>query len=448
MRLPEYVAEGIARLEKNGFEAYVVGGAVRDEMLGKKPLDYDLCTNAQPDDISRVFSGFTLVKPGARFGTVRVVMGANTLDITTYRSDGEYSDRRRPDTVRFCGSLKEDLSRRDFTVNAIAYNPKAGYVDYFGGQADLQAKVIRCVGDPTERFSQDALRILRAVRFAARLGFTVDARTELAALELRGTLKKLSAERLRDELSGFIVCKNAGVLLLRYRQIFFEIIPELEPCDGFNQHNPNHNFDILGHIAETVNRAPGELTVRLAALLHDVGKPQCFTLDHGRGRFFEHMEVSAQMSREILTRLRYPGKLIDTVAMLVENHDKPYNNTPQSARSWLNRMGSKNLFLLMKLRRADILAHDPSYHNRLYRLAGFKRAVAEALRRGDVYSLSRLAVGGQDINRELGIKPGSHTGDILNYLLQRVIEGDAQNNRRELLALAREYYNRKGSETR
>lgn len=448
MKLPDYVAEGIGRLEKNGFEAYVVGGAVRDELLGKKPLDYDLCTNARTDDISRIFSDFTLVKPGARFGTVRVVTGGGMLDITTYRCDGEYSDGRRPDTVRFCDSLKEDLSRRDFTINAIAYNPRMGYVDYFGGQADLQAEVIRCVGDPAERFAQDALRILRAVRFAARLGFTIEARTELAARELRGTLRKLSAERVRDELSGFIVCKNAGVFLLRYREIFFEIIPELEPCDGFNQHNPNHNHDVLGHIAETINRASNELTVRLAALLHDIGKPECFTLDNGRGRFFGHMEVSAKMAREILARLKYPGKIIDTVVILVENHDKPYNNTPPSARSWLNKVGSKNLFLLMKLKRADILAHDPSYHNRLYRLAGFKRAVTETLRRGDVYSLSRLAVNGQDINRELNLAPGSQTGDILYYLLQRVIDGDAQNNRRELLALAREYYNREGNETK
>lgn len=446
MKLPDYVAKGIGRLEKNGFEAYVVGGAVRDELLGKKPMDYDLCTNAGTDEISNIFSDFTLVKPGARYGTVRIVMGANMLDITTYRCDGEYSDGRRPDTVRFCGSLKEDLARRDFTINAIAYNPKEGYVDYFGGQVDLQAKVIRCVGDAAQRFSQDALRILRALRFAARLGFTIEANTELAARELRGTLHRLSAERVRDELSGFIVCKNAGVLLLRYKEIFFEIIPELEPCDGFNQHNPNHNHDVLGHIAETINRASNELTVRLAALLHDVGKPECFTLDNGRGRFFGHMELSANMARDILTRLKYPTKIVDAVVILVENHDKPYNSTPQSARTWLSKMGSKNLFLLIKLKRADVLAHDPSYHNRLYRVAGFKRAVTDALRRGDVYSLSRLAVNGQDINRELGLEPGSYTGEILRHLLQLVIDGQAQNNKRELLALAHEYH-RKGNET-
>lgn len=446
MKLPDYVADGIRRLEQNGFEAYVVGGAVRDELLGKRPLDYDLCTDAHTEDISKIFADFTLVKPGARFGTVRVVAGSHMLDITTYRSDGEYSDGRRPDTVRFCGSLKEDLARRDFTINAIAYNPREGYVDHFGGQADLQSKVIRCVGDPVERFSQDALRILRALRFAARLGFTIEAKTELAARELRGTIRRLSAERVRDELSGFIVCKNAGTLLLRYREIFFEVIPELEPCDGFNQHNPNHNFDVLGHMAETVNRASNELTVRLAALLHDVGKPECFTLDNGRGRFYGHMEVSARMSNDILTRLKYPKKIVDTVVILVENHDKPYNSTPQSARAWLNRVGSKNLFLLLKLKRADTLAHDPCYHNRLYRVAGFKRAVTETLRRGDVYSLSKLAVNGQDINRELGLKPGEHTGEILHYLLQLVIDGEAQNNRRELLALAKEY-DSKGSTT-
>ncbi len=439
LKLPAYVEQAIARLEKSGYSAYVVGGAVRDNILGKTPKDYDLCTDATADQMTDIFAEFPLVKTGAGFGTVRVVMGQHMLDITTFRADGDYSDARHPDTVTFGNSLKEDLARRDFTINAIAYNPKEGYIDYFGGQADLQARVVRCVGDPKERFQQDALRILRAIRFAARLDFAIDAKTELAALDVRHSLRKLSAERVRDELSAFIVCKDAGVLLLRYRSIFFEIIPELAACDGFGQHNPNHNHDVLGHIAETINRADNELALRLAALLHDIGKPQCFTLEGGRGRFFGHMEVSAKMARDILARLRYPTKLIDTVCVLVENHDKPYQGTPHSARQWLGRLGSKNLFLLIKLRKADCLAHDPSYHNRLLRIAGFKRAVTAVLQRGDCYSLTKLAVNGNDVNRVLGISAGSETGAVLQYLLERVMVDQMCNNKKTLLAMAKDY---------
>ena len=444
MKLPAYVLRAIDRLEKNGFEAYVVGGAVRDELLGRRPHDYDICTDALVEQMTEIFSDFTLVKSGARFGTLRVIINSNSLEITTYRSDGDYLDHRRPGSVEFGKSLKEDLARRDFTINAIAYNPKTGYVDYNNGQADLQSRVVRCVGEPSKRFSEDALRILRAVRFAAKLEFTVDARTEIAALDNKELLKNLSAERVRDELSGFIVCKNAGVLLLRYRELFFQIIPELAPCDGFDQHNPNHNHDVLGHIAETVNRIGPELVLRLAALLHDIGKPPCFTMDNGRGRFFGHMEVSAEMARGIMTRLHYSAKLIDTVCILVENHDKPYYNTPQSARRWLNRMGSKNVLYLVKLKKADCLAHDPSYHNRLYRIASFRRAVTEALQRNDCYSLSRLAVGGRDINSALGLEPGRYTGEILEHLLNLIIEGEADNNKQELMALAKEYNEKEG----
>jgi len=445
LKLPDFVQLAISRLEKSGHEAYVVGGAVRDDLLGKRPTDYDLCTDATPEQLSNIFNDFTLVKTGAKFGTVRVVMGINVIEITTYRGDGEYSDSRRPDSVVFGGSLKDDVARRDFTINAIAYNPKVGYVDNCGGMADLQAEVIRCVGDPEERFGQDALRILRAIRFAAQLGFTLDPETALAAIKLKHSLKELSAERVRDELSKFIVCEDAGVLLLRYREIFFEIIPELKPCDGFNQHNPNHNFDVLGHIAETVNRSGGDLVLRLAALLHDVGKPECFTLSGGRGRFFGHMEASAQIAREILVRLRYPARLTDTVCKLVEFHDKPYVSNTVSARQWLNQMGSKNVFLVIKLKKADCLAHDPCYHNRMFRIAGFKRAVTAALRRGDCYSLSRLAINGREIDDELGIAPSKYTGEVLNYLLKLVIEGKIYNNKKELIASAKEYHSSKNN---
>jgi tRNA nucleotidyltransferase (CCA-adding enzyme) len=417
----------------------VVGGAVRDELLGLPPSDYDICTDATVGEIEDVFSNFALTKIGARFGTVCVAAGGASLEITTYRSDGEYLDSRRPESVVFCRSLKEDLARRDFTVNAMAYNPGSGYIDYFGGRRDLRARLIRCVGEPERRFGEDALRIMRALRLAAKLGFSLEDKTGLTMKAMRAGLRRISAERLRDELSGFIISAGSGSLLLRYREIFFEFIPELAPCDGFLQHNPNHDRDVLGHIAETVDRCGGSLTLKLAALLHDVGKPLCFVMERGRGRFPGHMEASAEIARRVLKRLRYPKKLVDDVCALVENHDKPYLGTPESARDWLGRLGRKNLFALIKLKRADCLAHAPCYHDRLRRIAGFRRAVVMALKRRDCYSLARLSVNGRDVNAALGLKPGRYTGEILKYLLRMVIDGKAENRREALLSLAREY---------
>ena len=440
MKLPTYVKFIIDRLEEKGFQAYLVGGAVRDELLLRTPNDYDLCTDALPAQIKEAFSDCKIVSTGEKYGTVTVFVGEHQAEVTTFRCDGDYTDNRRPDTVRFTPNLQDDLARRDFTVNAIARNPRTGYIDPFLGAADLRKKLIRAVGNPETRFSEDALRILRGVRFCAQLGFEFEKETGEAALRMRASLRNLSPERVRDELFRFLMCKNAGAELLKYKDIFFEIIPELRACDGFEQHNPNHSFDVLGHTAETINRSSRNLTVRLAALLHDIGKPECFTQDeNGRGRFWGHMEVSEALTRQILTRLRCPAKLTDTVALLVLNHDKPYAATPASARFWLNRMGRKNIFLLTDLKKADCLAHARSYHNRLFRIYGFKREIQEALARKDCYNLYSLAVKGSDVNRALGLRPGPRTGEVLDYLLGRVIDGTANNDQEELLALAHEY---------
>ncbi len=440
MKLPEYVKFLIDRLEQSGYQAYVVGGAVRDELMNRAPHDYDLCTDARPAEIKRVFSDCGQVLSGEAYGTVRVLVGRQEVEITTFRRDGAYSDARRPDEVAFTPHLGEDLLRRDFTVNAIAYHPRTGYVDPCGGIADIRKRRIRAVGEPQLRFEEDALRILRGVRLCAQLGFSFEGRTEAAASQLRHSLRGLSAERVRDELFRFVMCRNAGGVLLRYKDIFFEIIPALRDCDGFAQHNPNHCYDVLGHTAETLNRAPRNLTVRLAALLHDIGKPRCFTQDEtGRGRFWGHMEIGEEMAREILARLRCPKKLADTVSMLVLNHDKPYAATPASARYWLSRVGRKNIYLLIDLKKADCLAHARSYHDRLFRIYGFKREVQAALARGDCYSLSALAVKGGDVNAALGQRPGPQTGAVLEYLLGRVIDGSVENQKDALLALAKEY---------
>lgn len=436
MTLPVFVTRAISRLEAAGYEAYVVGGAVRDHLMGRRPADFDLCTNATPAEVTALFHDCRPVTVGARYGTVKI-MGNLSIEITTFRSDSVYSDSRHPEMVRFGHSIKEDLARRDFTINAIACHPEKGYIDPFGGQADIQAKLIRCVGDPARRFSEDALRILRAIRFAARFGFAIEPLTWQAALDHRALLSRLSAERLRDELSAFIICPRAGDLLIRFREILFEIIPELKPCNGFQQHSPHHHHDVLGHIAETINHCPPALPIRLAALLHDIGKPLCFTRDErGQGHFPGHMDLSAGIARDFMSRLRYPSRMIETVCLLIANHDRRYQATPAGAREWLGRLGPKQIFVFIKLKRADCLAHAPSYYFHLRKLAQFRREVCAALRRGDCYSLRQLAVGGRDLIRALGFAPGPLIGETLDALLNAVVQGEVVNARAQLLQLA------------
>lgn len=442
MKLPDYVSEMIDRLEENGYSAYVVGGAVRDSLMRRRPLDYDLCTDAEPARIREVFFDRDVFCENERFGTIVVRSGENAAEITTMREDGEYSDARHPDAVRFTKSLKRDLARRDFTVNAMAYNPKSGIYDPFGGRADARARVLRAVGDPRERFSQDALRIMRMARFSAQLGCEPEPQTLEAANELCATLSAISPERVRDELYKLLMCDKPNAAIERYKQIIFAVIPELAACDGFLQYNPNHAYDVFKHTVETVGHTGKNLTLRLAALLHDVGKPLCFTQDEtGRGRFYGHMEAGEELSRGILARLRVPQKTAETISMLVLNHDKPYAATPESARFWLNRVGRKNIFLLIDLKKADCLAHAKSYHNRLGRIYGFRREVQNALARHDCFSLNTLAVNGADVNRALSLSPGPLTGEILDALLSAVIEGRAQNEKSELITLALEYNN-------
>ncbi len=446
VKLPDYVKHAMSALESSGYETYVVGGAVRDLALSRKPSDFDLCTSATPDKIAEIFSGNTLDLTGAEYGTVRVHMSERVVEITTMRADGSYSDGRHPDEVRFCTDIEADLKRRDFTVNAMACKKNGQLVDPFNGQSDIADKLVRTVLDPDKSFSDDALRILRLVRLCATLSFKAQGETFDAALRQKAGIRSLAPERIRDELSRLVMCDGAGSVIYKFREIIFEFIPEFRACEGFDQHNPNHSYDVLEHICKTVDLSERELSVRLAALLHDIGKPECFTIsESGRGRFIGHMEVSARMAREILTRLRYPSKIVETVCVLVENHDKPHEASAVSARRWLNRIGSKNVFLILKLKHADCLAHAPSYHNRLGRLAGFRREVKNALARRDCYSLSALAVTGRDVNRTLGLTPSEETGEVLRWLLEQVIEGTMPNERAALLTAAKQYEKPKGN---
>ena len=441
MKLPERIQEITNALSADGWENYVVGGAVRDFLLRRQPTDYDLATPARPEEVLRALAEFSPDGSNVRYGSVTIGEGRERVEITTFRVESAYSDMRRPDKVEFTRNLAEDLARRDFTINAIAYNPRTGYIDPYDGRGDIRRGLLRAVGDARESFSLDALRIMRAARFSAQLGFPLETATRAAASELKANLSRVSKDRLREELFSFVCGRHAGDALLGCKEIIFEVIPELAASDGFNQYNPNHCFDVLGHTAETLRRSNRGLTVRLAALLHDVGKPDCFTREEsGRGRFWGHMERGEELARVILSRLRCEQRLADTVCSLVLNHDKPYAPTPASAREWLAKMGSKNIFYLIELKRADCLAHARSYHNRLSRIYGFKREVVLALRRGDCYSLGALAVSGARLCEALDIKPGPEVGELLQRLLEAVIAGKIKNDAAELLKLAGEYH--------
>ena len=319
MELPKEVKNAIGRLEAAGYEAFAVGGCVRDSLLGNEPGDYDLTTAAKPEETKRVFQGEKIVETGIKHGTVTVILGETPLEITTFRVESEYRDNRRPERVEFTKSIEEDLARRDFTMNALAYSESRGIVDPFGGEADIKAGIIRAVGDPEKRFREDALRIMRALRFASALGFEIEPETEKALLENRALLLNVSAERLSEELLKLLCGQNVRRVLMKYTDVLGVILPELLPMKGFSQQNPHHVYDVLEHSAAAAEKVPPRPALRLGALLHDVGKPRCFTIDeNGVGHFYGHAEISAQMAEEILGRLRLDSAAKKEVVSLVD----------------------------------------------------------------------------------------------------------------------------------
>jgi tRNA nucleotidyltransferase (CCA-adding enzyme) len=354
MQLPEYISAAIAALEQAGFAAYCVGGCVRDSLLGRSPQDYDLCTNALPVQIRQVFSDFQLVLAGEKHGTVTVVTSDGLIEITTFRTEGDYTDTRHPDWVRFVPTVEEDLSRRDFTVNAMAYSPTRGFADPFGGQADLKNHILRAVGDPVRRFQEDALRILRGARFAAKYRLTIDGKTEQAMFSQAYLMENLAPERVFDELCKLLPHSGAEDLLY-FAPIITQIIPELAPAVGFDQRTRHHVYDLYTHIAHVTAAVPGDLTLRWAALLHDVGKLSTFSLDEsGQGHFYGHAKVSAQIANEILLRLKAPTALREQVVLLIEQHMVKPEADRKFLRRRLSRLGSETLHQLLTLQRADM----------------------------------------------------------------------------------------------
>ena len=440
MVLPDRILYILGRLEDAGFEAYVVGGCVRDALAGRAVHDYDICTAARPDEVRSALAGCDIRDTGLKHGTVTLVLDHEPFEITTFRVDGTYSDGRRPDSVTFTDSVTRDLARRDFTVNAMAYHPARGLVDPFGGADDLRAGIIRCVGEPAERFGEDALRILRGMRFASRFGFRVEEKTALAMHALRQSLSNVAAERVRAELEGTLIGGGAADVLREYTDVLTVVIPEIAPCVGFDQLNPVHPYDVWEHTLHAVDAIDPEPVLRWTMLLHDLGKPPCFSPEGAglRGHFLGHGLVSARMADVICGRLRFPRALTGEIHALIERHDTAVGKEDADVRRLLRDIGVTQARRLVKVYIADIAAQSPDWAEpRLSRMRSLGRRVDEIAARGDCFELGTLAVDGGDLIA-IGVPPGPAVGQTLRALLERVIDEPALNDRDTLLALAGE----------
>jgi len=436
MYIPDYVRELMEALEDRGHECWAVGGCVRDHLMGNEPHDYDCCTAATPEEMQAIFVGRQLVLAGLKHGTVSVVTEEGLVEITTFRTEGGYADARHPGWVRFVRDIKEDLARRDFTVNAMAYSPRRGLCDPFGGQDDLKNGRLRAVGDPNLRFREDALRILRGLRFAARFGFRIEERTRDAMHEEIAGLDALAKERILVELEGFL-CRATAADLLAGREILCRIIPELGPCVGFEQHNPHHVHDVFGHIAGVVENVPADPVLRLAALLHDIGKPRCFTMDgSGVGHFYGHAGVSADMADGILRSLKASNALREEVVWLIRHHMDRYPCEEKTARRCLSRWGLQKMERLLTFQGADLGGKGtdaPS--DSLRELEALRSLLRELSEREGPLTLKTLAVKGTDLI-SIGVPAGPAVGQTLNALLAKVIAGELPNERYALLEAA------------
>jgi len=437
IKMPDEVQYIINTLQAHGHEAYVVGGCVRDSLLGKEPKDWDICTPSLPEQTVKYFEGCRVIETGLRHGTVTLMLGGMPFEITTYRIDGEYTDNRRPDQVKFVSSLREDLSRRDFTVNAMAYNPEMGIVDFFDGLGDLNAGIIKCVGDPDKRFREDALRIMRALRFASVLSYSIDRETAAAMHDNRGRLKNIAAERIASELNKLITGSGVRGVLSEHLPVVFEIIPELAPAAGFEQNNPHHCHDVLGHILHSVENAPVDVVVRLAMLFHDIAKPGCYTESDGVGHFYGHPKISSDMAGRILSRLKYDNHTLEAVVLLVLHHDREIPPVPKSVKRWMNKIGEERFAQLIEAKKADAMAQSPDHRAKKLEILNKISGLAEQIiKQQQCFSLKDLAVNGRDL-MAAGVSEGEQIGVMLNCLLDMVIDGQVENDKTELLRTTR-----------
>ena len=436
MFLPDYILTCIDALESAGFQAWAVGGCVRDAILGLTPNDYDLCTDALPEQTEAVFSNYPLILNGKKHGTVGVILDKQVVEITTFRTEGDYKDNRHPEWVEFVPDIKEDLARRDFTVNAMAYSPTRGFADPFGGREDLKNKVLRAVGSPYVRFTEDALRVLRGVRFAVRYGLTPDPETDKAMTVLSPRVLTLASERVYSELCKLLPLVTAEDLI-RFGPVLAEILPELKPQLGYDQRNHHHIHDLYTHTALVTGSVPPKLHLRWAALLHDTGKPATRTLDEqGEAHYHGHAQVSATMAQEVLLRLKAPTALREQVVDLIDKHMIWFEVSKKVIRRWISRLGFEMFSDLITLQRADCIATGNAGPEELAHFDQIEAFIRQIEAEQACLSLKDLALNGHDLIA-LGYR-GKDIGLNLNRLLNLVLEEAVPNEKAALTAALQE----------
>lgn len=428
--IPDYVELIIEKLERKGYEAYLVGGSVRDMILRKTPTDYDIATSAFPDEIESVFSNFKTIDIGKKFGTIIVSQEKGDVEITTFRKEGKYLDGRRPEWVSFCSDVKDDLSRRDFTINAIAYNKTKGILDPFEGREDLKRRIIKTVGNPEERFNEDYLRILRAARFASQLEFTIDESTFQAGKQYSSHIKKVSMERIFNEVYKLLLNQipSYGIRILEKMGVLKVILPEIIPAIGFKQYNPHHEMDVYNHILCVLDNTPSVIQIRLAALFHDIGKPYTLTMDEeGIGHFYGHDKLGAEISKEVLKRFKASNNLIEEVYNLVKEHMNHHANfKDKGLKRLIRRLGEEEVFHLIELQIADIKCSNKEAN--VDHIIERRNRIKEILEKDEAYKIEQMHIDGKDLIK-LGFEQGPIIGEILEFLLDKIIEEPELNDR-------------------
>lgn len=436
--IPSNVERILNMLADKGFEAYIVGGCVRDSLMGITPHDYDITTNAMPYEIKEVFKDFKLIETGISHGTIAVICDGLPYEITTYRIDGKYNDNRHPEQVIFVSEIKKDLSRRDFTINAMAYNSKNGLIDAFDGKKDIDKKLISCVRDADKRFKEDALRILRALRFSSVLGFEIENKTAISIIENRELLKNISSERIRDELCKLIMGDNVFDVMTKYRDVFASIIPEFKPCFDFEQQTKHHCYTVYDHIVKSISVAPKDIEIRLCMLFHDIGKPECFNFGVEKGHFEGHQYPSAQKAESIMKRLKFDNDTIEKVTLLIKEHDNRYPAQRKAVRRYIAKYGYDFFNSQVAVRLADTMAQSMYVRDYKLKLINDTIALGEKINtENSCLSLKQLAVNGNDIMQVCNCN-GKTVGIILNELLSLVVDENLINDREMLLRKAKE----------
>lgn len=439
INIPSDANEIVHTLQNHGHSAYVVGGCVRDSILGRTPHDWDICTSATPNEMLEIFKDRRVVETGLQHGTITIVINSESYEVTTYRIDGAYSDNRRPDSVTFTDKLVEDLRRRDFTINAMAYNDEECLIDPFDGLKDIEWKKIRCVGSAKDRFGEDALRILRAIRFASQLEFAMMPETLYEINQQYKNLENISIERINSEFCKIASSSDFCVQMVLFQDVFALFIPELKDMFDFPQNNPYHDYDVYGHTIHAVEHCESDdLTVRLAVFFHDIGKPHSYQDGEDSIRHFKgHGRVSAEITDNIMKRLRFDNETRNNVVELVYYHDATFEVGKKYVKRWLNKIGENQFRRLLEVRKADILGQKPNFkQSRIDKVNNIEQILEEVLQENECFSLKDLAVNGKDL-MGIGYKSGRQLGAALQGLLDCVIGEEVNNNKEELLELAK-----------